>query len=117
MKSSGIFLDVFYRKCYYISKKIRFFYLSSDEIMEFLKYFPCDKCLVSGKYNTKNYGGGTVKPNELRAYNAFLHTGKVEDYLKYINTMQTAESTQGAVVTGESSAYHDERDRAAGATG
>ncbi len=56
-------------------------------------------------------------PNEMNAYNVFLRTGKVEDYLKYIHTMQTADSNQHAVLTGESSAYHDERDRAAGATG
>lgn len=110
-------LDGYPRKCYYDFKKIRFLDLSRAEILEFLKYFPCDKRLVSGKYNTENYGGGTVKPNELNAYNTFLQTGKVEDYLKYIHTRQAAQTTQSAVLTGESSAYHDERDRAAGASG
>ncbi|WP_180951175.1 hypothetical protein [Marasmitruncus massiliensis] len=58
-----------------------------------------------------------MEPNEISAYNAFLQTGKVEDYLKYIHTMQAAAPTQGAALTGESSAYHDGRDRAAGAIG
>lgn len=53
-----------------------------------------------------------MKPNELYAYDHFMHTGKIEDYIKYINARHTADSTYNAVITGETIAYQNERDRA-----
>lgn len=60
-----------------------------------------------------------MKPNELEAYNAFLHSGKVEDYLKYVGEKQMTEhpDTGGIQTTGDGSAYYDRRDRVAGARG
>lgn len=59
-----------------------------------------------------------MEPNS--AYDLFLHTGKVADYLNYINAKQPPAVPQGAaeaMQTGENGAYYDRGDRAAGAHG
>ena len=48
-------------------------------------------------------------PNPQGAYENFLHTGMVLDYLKYIDIKQKA-----ANAAGETIAYHDGRDCAEG---
>ena len=56
----------------------------------------------------------------LGAYDRFLQSGKVEDYLKYIDADRRAQqigAADGLTATGEQRAYHDRRDRAAGAGG
>lgn len=47
-----------------------------------------------------------MKPDEQGAYDIFMQTGRIGDYLNYIDLKQTA--------AGESIAYHDGRDCAAG---
>lgn len=53
-----------------------------------------------------------MKNDQQGAFDAFLQTGKISDYLQYIDQKQQV--TSG---TGESFAYHDGRDRPAGAAG
>lgn len=62
-----------------------------------------------------------VQPNEQQAYDAFLYTGRVADYLNYLDIKQQGQGRPvlGDVrtATGENSAYHDRWDRTAGAGG
>lgn len=51
-----------------------------------------------------------MKPDGQGAYDAFLHTGKINDYLQYIHQKQQVTNTAGETI-----AYHDGRNRAAGA--
>lgn len=59
--------------------------------------------------------------NETLAYDAFLSSGKIQDYLAYIGVKQEAGEPFSSYTppTGEdkTSAYHDRRDSAAGACG
>lgn len=48
-------------------------------------------------------------PNPQGAYEIFLHTGMIQDYLNYIDMKQKAENA-----VGETIAYYDGRDCAAG---
>lgn len=84
-----------------------------------MKDIPTDKTSVAGENRTINKMMGAVlmNPSEMSAYDAFLHSGKIEDYLKYVGVRQQSatEAVTGAAVTGDTGAYHDRRDRAAGA--
>ena len=62
-------------------------------------------------------GAVLMNPGEMSAYDAFLHSGKIEDYLKYVDVRQQSATGTAlvAAVTGDTGAYHDRRDRAAGA--
>lgn len=53
-----------------------------------------------------------MKPDQQGAFDAFMQTGKVSDYLRYIDQKQ-----QVTNATGESIAYYDGSDRSAGAAG
>lgn len=59
--------------------------------------------------------------NETLAYDAFLHSGKIQDYLAYIGVKQVGDEPPASFtsLTGEdkASAYHDRCDSAAGACG
>lgn len=48
----------------------------------------------------------------MEAYNAFLQTGRVEDYLKYVEAKQQAGA---AAATGDDSAYYNRWNCSAGA--
>ena len=54
-------------------------------------------------------------PGEMGAYNTFLQTGKIEDYLKYVGVKQQLQAQADVSPMGGSSAYHDRGDRTAGA--
>lgn len=61
-----------------------------------------------------------MNPNETDAYNIFLHTGKVDDYLNYVDARQQAQGVAAAgdtTATGANGAYYDRRNRAAGTGG
>ncbi len=62
-----------------------------------------------------------TKPNEQQAYDAFLHTGRVADYLNYLGVKQQGKGRPVLdtiqIAAGEDSAYHDRWDRTAGADG
>lgn len=49
-------------------------------------------------------------PDQRSAYDVFLRTGKIDDYLYYIHQKQQVTNTAGETI-----AYHDGRDCAAGA--
>ena len=60
-----------------------------------------------------------MEQNAQNAYEQFLQTGKVSDYLRYTEILHSGAS--GVPVpphpTGEHSAYYDRRDRSVGARG
>ena len=59
-----------------------------------------------------------MKSGEAEAYNIFLHTGKVEDYLGYIDAKKGAQAALTApdgMATGGTGAYYDRSNRPAGA--
>ena len=47
------------------------------------------------------------KKNEMNAYNIFLNSGKVEDYLNYVNIKKNEPQSPYRDHTGENSAYND----------
>lgn len=58
--------------------------------------------------------------SEINAYNTFLQTGRIADYLNYVDAKQPTQihsAAQGVSATGENGAYYDRRDRAAGIRG
>lgn len=61
-----------------------------------------------------------MKPSEKRAYDTFLRTGRVADYLNYIDAKQHTQgisTAENIAVTGENGAYYDRRDRSPGTIG
>ncbi|MEM1483655.1 hypothetical protein V6615_02130 [Oscillospiraceae bacterium PP1C4] len=61
-----------------------------------------------------------MKPDEKGAYDTFLHTGRIADYLNYIDVKQHTQgiaTAENGAVTGENGAYYDRRDRSAGTSG
>lgn len=54
--------------------------------------------------------------NGLQAYNAFLQTGRVEDYLKYVDQMRNNASNHG-IGAGDGSAFYNGWDRPTGTDG
>lgn len=57
-----------------------------------------------------------MQPEIQSAYDHFLQTGRVDDYLQYASLAHPSPDTQNQNM-GEECAYHDRRDRSAGARG
>lgn len=60
-----------------------------------------------------------LKPEETTAYDAFLQSGKIEDYMRYVGVKRQTQATaaQSAAAAGENGAYHNRGDRPAGTVG
>ena len=60
-----------------------------------------------------------LKPDEAMAFNTFLQSGKIEDYMRYVGVKRQAQATAAkkAAAAGENGAYHNRGDRPAGTIG
>lgn len=91
------------------------FVLSSGFLMVICQDISIDNQKADGNTNSiATYGGGRMHPNTQNAFDTFLHTGKVRDYLNYIDTKHQAEASSVPMATGENLAHYNERDCSAG---